>query len=418
MFTSNIFTCQCLQTEASQLRLMSGSDVSTCRILDGVSTQTWSPGAGAALPVAIEVLRRGPISRAEIARRLGLSHASLSRLCAPLLDRGIIHDVGEHSDGKVGRPSRLLDVDAASHRFLGLKVRESEVIGAITDLRGDVLATRTLEIVDRAPAAVLERIVAIHDELGREHPIAGIGIGIGGSTVGRRIVRLARFLGWEDVPLADLVEAATGAPTLVENDVVALCEYEDWFGFARNDDRFAVVTLGIAMGFGLVVDGHPIVDEDYGLGLVGHWPMDPHGPLCALGHRGCAAALLDADAIVRYAGEAHGRPVGYDEVLALAEAGDPAARRILGDAARGLGILLAAVCNLALPERIVIAGEGVGIARWGAEPMLASLRAHRDARAHTPPIDFAAGDNVEWSRGAAVLAIQAFVRGDTATETA
>ena len=397
---------------------MSDPDISACPILDDVSTQTWSPGAGAALPAAIEVLRRGPISRADIARRLGLSHASLSRLCAPLLDRGIIHDVGEHSDGKVGRPSRLLDVDAASHYFLGLKVRESEVVGAITDLRGDVVSTRTIGFDDRSPDAVLDRIVALHDALGEEHPIAGIGIGIGARTAHRRIVRHARFLGWEDVPLAKLVETATGVPALVENDVVALCEYEDWFGFASADDRFAVVTLGIATGFGLVVDGHPIVNEDYGIGLVGHWPMDPSGPLCALGHRGCAAALLDADAITRYAGEAHGRPVGYEEVLALAEAGDPAATRILGDAARGLGILLAAVCNLALPERIVIAGEGVGIARWGAEPMLASLRAHRDARAHTPPIDFAAGDNVEWSRGAAVLAIQAFVRGDAATKTA
>jgi len=363
------------------------------------------------LPVAIEVLRRGPISRADIARRLGLSHASLSRLCAPLLERDIIHDVGEHSDGKVGRPSRLLDVDAASHHFLGLKVRESEVIGAITDLRGDVVAQCTVGIEDRGPDAVLQRIVAVHDELGAQHPIAGIGIGIGARTANRRVVQHARFLGWDGIPLAELVESATGVPTLIENDVVALCEYEDWFGFASADDRFAVVTLGIATGFGLVVDGHPIVNEDYGLGLVGHWPMDPSGPMCAQGHRGCAAALLDADAITRYASEAHGRPVGYEETLALAEAGDPAAMRILGDAARGLGILLAAACNLTLPQRIVIAGEGVGIARWGQDAMLASLHAHRDERAHTPPIDFAAGDNIEWSRGAAVLAIQAFVRG-------
>lgn len=382
-----------------------------------VSTRSWSPDTGAALPVAIEVLRRGPISRADIARRLGLSHASLSRLCTPLLERGIIRDVGEHSDGKVGRPTRLLDVDASAHFFLGLKVRESEIIAAITDLRGEVVREATVPIDDRRPEAVVDQIAALHDTLSEHHAVAGIGIGIGGSTAERRIVRLARFLEWEDVPLADLVERATGAPTLVENDVVALCEYEDWFGFARADDRFAVVTLGVGTGFGLVVDGHPIVNDDYGIGLVGHWPMDPSGPLCAQGHRGCAAALLDADAISRYASEAHGRPVGYEETLALAESGDPAATRILGDAVRGLGILLAAICNLTLPERLVIAGEGAGIARWGRDAMLSSLHGYRDARAHTPPIDFAAGDNIEWSRGAAVLAIQAFVRGDAGLRT-
>lgn len=372
---------------------------------------SWSPDAGAALPVAIEILRRGPISRADIARRLGLSHASLSRLCAPLLDRGIIRDVGEHSDGKVGRPSRLLDVDAAAYAFLGMKVRESEIIAAVTDLRGDVLAECAVPIVDRDPGAVIDRIAAVHEQLCADRPVAGIGIGIGAQTAGRRTVRHARFLGWSDVPLAELVEEVTGVPTLIENDVVALCEYEDWFGFAARDDRFAVVTLGVGVGYGLVVDGRPIVDDDYGLGLVGHWPMDPSGPMCALGHRGCASALLDADAISRYASEALGRPVDLDEAIALAGAGDPAAVRILGDAAHGLGILLAAICNLVLPDRIIIAGEGVGIARWGEERMRASLRASRDAAAHTPAIDFAAGDNAEWARGAAVLAIQAFVLG-------
>lgn len=378
-----------------------------------VSTRSWSPDSGTALIVAIEVLRRGPISRAEIGRRLGLSHASLSRLSTPLLERGIIRDVGEFSDGRVGRPTRLLDVDASTHFFLGMKVRESEIIAAITDLRGDVVREITVPVTIRTPDAVVAEIAAIHDELCAQHPIAGIGIGIGGSTTGRRVVRVARFLGWENVPLADLVEAATGVPTLVENDVVALCEYEDWFGFARRDDRFAVVTLGIATGFGLVVNDHPIVSEDYGLGLVGHWPMDPTGPLCSRGHRGCAAALLDAAAIARYASEAYGHSVTYEQVLDLAERGDPAATRILGDAARGLGVLLAAICNLTLPERIVIAGEGVRIARWGRQEMLAGLREHRDPLAQTPPIDVGTGDNVEWSRGAAVLAIQAFVRGDS-----
>lgn len=376
-----------------------------------VSNLSWGPHAGPALPVAVEVLRRGPISRADIARRLGLSHASLSRLSAPLVEQGLIFDTGERSDGRVGRPGKLLDVDPSSHHFLGVKLRESEIVAALTDLRGESLESIVVPVGDRSAEAVVEQIQGLCESLAALRAVTAIGIGIGGRVEGRRHVRHADFLGWDDVPLADLVEAATLVPTLVENDVVALCEYEDWFGFARHDDRFAVVTLGVGTGFGLVVNGEPVISDDYGIGLVGHWPMDPSGPLCSKGHRGCEAALLRSDAIARHASEAHGRSVSFDEALVLAENGDPAAQRITQDAARGLGGLLAAICNLTLPERIVIAGEGVRLAVIERPTLLQSLSQARDPRAHTPPIDFATGDNLEWARGAAVLAIKAFVLG-------
>jgi predicted NBD/HSP70 family sugar kinase len=383
--------------------------------MDGAVDRTWGLDAGASLPVAIEVLRRGPISRADIGRRLGLSHASLSRLSAPLIQRGVILDIGERNNGKVGRPSRLLDVNASSHHFLGIKIREREAICAVTDLRGDVVDSATIALRGRDPATVVEQIRDVHQDFGAHRAITGIGIGLGGAVQERRVVTTAAFLRWEDVPLADLVEQSTRTPTLIENDVVALCEYEDWFGFARHDERFAVVTLGVGTGFGLVVNGQPIVNDDYGIGLVGHWPMDPLGPLCDQGHRGCAAALLNSDVIARYATEALGGETSFDEALQHAAENHPAARRIVHDAARGLGILIAAICNLTLPQRIIIGGEGVRLATLGRDVMLRSLEQGRDPRAQTPPIDFATGDNIEWARGAAVLAIQAFALGRLTT---
>lgn len=375
----------------------------------------WGSDAGAALPVALEVLRRGPISRAEIGRRLGLSHASLSRLSAPLIERGVIRDVGEHSNGRVGRPSRLLDVDASSHYFLGIKIRETEVIAAVTDLRGEIVDSTAVPLSERTPTAVVEQVKDLHGTFAAAHTITAIGIGIGGAVHDRRTVISAGFLGWDDIALADLIEQGTQTPTLVENDVVALCEYEDWFGYASHDERFAVITLGIGTGFGLVINGQPIVGDDYGFGLVGHWPMDPTGPLCHQGHRGCAAALLNSDAIARYATEALGHDVTFDATIELAADGHPAAGRIVRDAARGLGVLIAAICNLTLPDRIIIAGEGVRLAVIGYDTLLQKARELRDPRAQTPPIDFSSGDNVEWARGAAVLAIQAFALGTLST---
>jgi predicted NBD/HSP70 family sugar kinase len=372
--------------------------------------QAWS-AADASLPVAIEVLRRGPISRAELARRLQLTRGSLSRLSAPLLQSGILREVGEHNDGRVGRPTQLLDVDADASTFVGMKLRENEVIVAQTNLRGHILHSSSAELVSGDP----ETVVAVIGEqvrvvCGETRP-AAIGIGIGALVRDRADVVSAPFLGWRDVPLARLVTEATGIPSLIDNDVLAFTEYEHWFGEGRDDARFAVVSLGSGTGFGLVANGALVTADDYGIGLVGHWPLDPAGPMCPDGHRGCATSLLNSDSIARRVSEALARPVDYETALNLAREGQPAARTIVDEAGRGLGRLLAAVCNLTLPQHLILAGEGVGLAgvAWGA--IHDGIRADRDPRAITPPIVITSGDNAGWCRGAAALAIQAYVQG-------
>ena len=101
----------------------------------------------------------------------------------------------------------------------------------------------------------------------------------------------------------------------------------------------------------------------------------------------------------------------YEGALDLAIQGDPVARRVVDDAGRGLGRLIAAICNLTLPQRIIIAGEGVRLAAVARPALDAGIALDRDPRATTPPIVLASKDNVQWCRGAAVLAIQAFVHG-------
>jgi predicted NBD/HSP70 family sugar kinase len=367
--------------------------------------------ADASLPVAIEVLRRGPISRADIARRLHLSAGSLTRLSAPLIEEGLLREVGEHHDGRVGRPTRLLDIDAGSRHFIGMKIRENEIIAARTNLRGEISTHRSEKIKNREPAEVIEQIAGLTRQLSEVHAISGIGIGIGGLIRDRKHVIDARFLGWTDLDLAGKVAEATGIPTLIDNDLVAFTEYEHWFGEGREDDRFAVLTLGVGTGFGLVANGAIVAGDDYGIGLVGHWPLDPTGPLCFAGHRGCATSMLNSDSIARHVSDALGRGVDYEQALDLAIQKDPAAGRVVDDAGRGLGRLIAAICNLTLPQRIVIAGEGVRLAAVARPALEAGIALDRDPRATTPPIVLASQDNVQWCRGAAVLAIQAFVHG-------
>ncbi|MNL65594.1 hypothetical protein D3C87_1899440 [compost metagenome] len=95
----------------------------------------------------------------------------------------------------------------------------------------------------------------------------------------------------------------------------------------------------------------------------------------------------------------------------LAAGGEVAAARVIDDAGRSLGLLLASIANLTLPERIVIGGEGARLAQVAAESIAEGIRAHRDPRTRPIPLTVRNGENIEWCRGAAVVAIQAFVLG-------
>ena len=123
-----------------------------------------------------------------------------------------------------------------------------------------------------------------------------------------------------------MVEAATGIPTIVDNDLVAFTEYEHWFGAGRELDRFAVVTLGAGVGYGLVIHDKIVRNDEFGIGLIGHWPLDPFGPVCSEAIAAAPRAVLTDTAIAQSVSQALGRQVTYAAALDLATAGEPAAR--------------------------------------------------------------------------------------------
>ena len=377
-----------------------------------IATPLWTPDVGASRSVALQVLINGPISRSDIARKLELSAGSLTRLSTPLIESGLLVEVEEKTDGRAGRPSRPLDIVPESQHFIGMKLTADEVLGVLTDLRANILISKSVVLATRDPESVVAVIAELAAELARSvTTVTALGLGIGALVTDHSIVRSAPFLGWSDVPLGAMLESATGVPTVIENDVIAFTESEHWFGAGRGLDRFAVLTLGAGIGYGLVIHDDIVVDDDSGIGLVGHWPLDPFGPLCPAGHRGCARSVLTLSAVASAVSLALDRTVSYDEALDLAAAGEPAARRVVDDAGRGLGRLIAAIANLTSSERIVLGGEGVRLVDVAADAITEGIAADRDPRAHEIDMISTSGDNTEWCRGAAVIAIQRYVLG-------
>jgi predicted NBD/HSP70 family sugar kinase len=377
-----------------------------------IATPPWTPESGVTRSVALEVLLNGPISRTQIARRLDLSPGSLTRLSAPMIKSGLLIEVGLRTDGKVGRPSRPLDVVVDSQHFIGMKLTGDLVVGVTTDLRANVLASASVSLTSREPDAVAKVISELAKELAEHVPsVTALGVGIGGLVDDHTLVTSAPFLGWSNAPLGSMLENLTGIPTVIENDVIAFTELEHWFGAGRGLDRFAVLTLGAGVGYGLVIHDDIVTDSDSGIGLVGHWPLDPFGPLCPSGHRGCARSVLTQEAISRAVSTVLNHQVTYEEALDLAEKGEPAARRVVNDAGKGLGRILAAIANLTSPERIILGGEGVHLADVAADAIQEGIRSDRDPRARKIDLVTTPGDNTEWCRGAAVIAIRRYVLG-------
>ncbi|MER6226530.1 ROK family transcriptional regulator [Streptomyces sp900105755] len=374
----------------------------------------WLPLSSAERSVAIEVLVNGPLSRTELARRLNLSQGSLTRLTKPLIESGLLVEAPWTGapEARQGRPSQPLAVVAESRSFLGFKITDEMVYAVVTSLRSDIVARLDRPLTGHDPKYVADLLADMTAELAARHPaIAGIGIGVGGFVRENAVVGESPYLSWRDVPLAVLVRERTGLPVVVENDVAALVEAETWFGAGRGLDRFVVLTIGAGIGYGLVLGGRrvPCAEEDRGFGR--HWIIDPLGPLTPQGERGSAASLLTIPSIRYQVRAATGRDASYEEILAGAAAGEPMAARVIGEAGRALGTLLAQIANFVMPQKILLAGEGVGLMEVAGDTVRETVRAHRHPLAAPIGLETKVSDFHDWARGAAVLAIQVLVLG-------
>ncbi|MEO8219248.1 MAG: ROK family transcriptional regulator [Specibacter sp.] len=365
--------------------------------------------ADSALELARLVLVRGPISRGELAQELKLSVASLTRLSKPLLDAGLLVEGELVADGTVGRPVRLLDVRGDSAHFVGVKVTGDLLQAVLTDMRATIAAVATLPLAETSPEAVVAGIVELVERLSEQEGVilTGVGVSLGGQVRPDGVVHRAPFLGWKDVPLAQMLAQQMGLPVVADNDVSALAAAEQWFGAGRETADFAVITIGAGVGYGLVIRDHVRRTVDTGLGLGGHFPLDPNGPLCMDGHRGCSTAMLSIPSICAQISTALGRPVTYGQALELAAGGNRVAEAVIAAAARGLGKLIAATANLTMVNTVVLGGEGIALFAATESTVRAALAADRDPEAEAVTLQVASADFTEWARGAAAVAIQA-----------
>ncbi|MEJ7651367.1 MAG: ROK family protein [Nakamurella sp.] len=368
---------------------------------------TKSAERGGSTPSALlgVLASRGPASRAELARTLDVSSATVTQLTKDLLRAGSIQELDTvPSDG--GRPARLLGLVHSPGNAIGVKVTADHV--ALVEVNADLAIERSTRLpYDPTRADAVDQLVRLveGEVAGVEH-LLGVGVGVPGSVDAQDSgVVDAHTLGWSGATLGAQLRARLQVPVLVDNDVNTLAVADRLFGVGRDHRDYLIVTVGRGIGLAMIVDGNVYRGSSGGVGEIGHICVVPDGPVCSCGLHGCLEAVIGDQALID-AGVAQGILSAGSEPAALrraADEGSTAAQQIYSSAGDVLGRTLAGIVHLVNPETVVILGEGVaGWAHW-ADGFADSFRRHLiPSRRHVgfQTVDW---DEDTWALGAASL---------------
>lgn len=349
----------------------------------------------------------GPMSRAELARRLSLSPATVTQVTKQLLAGGLLREL-ESVPSAGGRPATLLGLAFAGASVLGAKVAAEHVTIVRLALDGTTEAASEHPF-DAAHPEALDRLgVLLRAELEQvPGAVLGVGIGLPGSVADQAVGTVdSTTLGWRETHVGAHLRGELGVPVLVDNDVNTLAVAERLHGVAREYDSPLIVTIGLGIGSALVSEGQLHRGWRGGAGEVGHVPV-ADGPDCPCGGTGCLEAVIGEPALLE---QARRRGVvtaagGAEDLHRAAVEGDEAAREIYAEAGALLGRTLAGVVHIVAPDALIILGEGtVAWSLW--EPRFAeSLRRHLMPSRRGLPVRVEQWTDEKWAVGAASLVL-------------
>ncbi|HWM38419.1 MAG TPA: ROK family transcriptional regulator [Streptomyces sp.] len=326
--------------------------------------------------VLYAVAGAGPVSRAAVAARIGLTRASVSTLVEELLRAGFLVELGPGRSGGVGRPGNALALTDLGPCGIGAEIGVDHLTVCAVDLRGQVRVRATEETPNRggSPESVLVRLGALLEsaitDAGAEglRP-AGLAVAVPG-LVDRSSTTVVRApnLGWYDTDIATHL-VGHHLPLTVENEANFGALAELWLGGEGSvPSDFIHVSAEVGIGAAIVFDGELLRGRRGFAGELGHVPVEPDGPPCACGGSGCLEQYAGEAAVLRAAGiearGAGGRSAALAELRSRAEDGEAGALRALHRAGKALGIALAGAVNLLDPRAVLLGGALAGLAPW------------------------------------------------------
>jgi len=341
----------------------------------------------------LELIReQGPISRSEIARRLRLSPATITRIVNDLLENHLVLE-GSSVHSQHGRRPVLLEFNPRASLIIGVYVHKN-MVGALSDLNGEILERR---VVPSIPGeAGVECLITLIEDLHRVSrdfgpPVRGVGIGAPSIVIFEKgAVVWAPSLGWRNLPLKTRLEGALRLPVFVENEVNLIALGESWRGAGQGIRNLVCISLGAGIGAGIILNGQLYRGSHDAAGEVGYIIPNESCLGRVYDEFGCLEGLAGSTGIVARASArlAGGEPsvladsveqgnpssLTVEMVLSAARDGDHLARSVLDETLDYLSIAVANLACILDPDCIVISGDLAEFGDLFVEPIRLRLR--------------------------------------------
>jgi predicted NBD/HSP70 family sugar kinase/biotin operon repressor len=333
------------------------------------------------LRVLETVRERGSVSRADIARQTGLARSTVSSLVSDLQGSGLVVESPsangrDHGSSKGGRPPVLLALNPSAGAVLGIHFDHRFVRVAVAELDHRILAEEARELdVDHDAASTFDVAAELAEHVVaragvKAERLLGAGVAVPGpidhetGAVGSTTI----MPGWVGLDLAAELERRLSLPVHIDNDANLGALAESVLGAGRDVSEMVYVMLSSGIGAGLILGGRLHRGARGTAGEIGHVVVNEQGPICRCGNRGCLETYAGAFALAELLRASHG-DLTPERMIELAQEGDPACRRVIGDSARIVGNVVAALCNQLNPQRIVVGGTVSPAGELVLEPM-------------------------------------------------
>lgn len=373
---------------------------------------------------------QGPVSRADLAKSMRLSPATVSAIIDQLIKEGLVFEQGL-GESQGGRRPVLLSLNPNARTVVAVYVSVDGIQAALTNLHGAVLRQASFPIDLTSAQSALQGIEAavaslLPDAQTLGAPVLGIGVACPGLIDRHRgVLRYSTSLGQEQLAIGPTLEQKFGLLTVVDNDQNAAALAELHVGVGQGHSNFVYISVDSGIGAGIVIDGSLYGGSLGAAGEFGHITVDVNGPPCRCGNRGClgvlagGAAMLSqavrmvqqrADtALADYCNSDIGR-LRIEHVMRGVREKDRVAVSIFEMAMEYLGAGVASLVNLMAPELIILGGSVVRQSGSRVIDSVSSAVHQRALRAHCDHIRIVSASEGPNSGliGAALLVIHGF----------
>lgn len=343
---------------------------------------------------------QGDMSRADVARRSGLSRSTVSAIVAELLERDWVCEVGAGTSSGGRRPI-LLSLKSDSFAIAGIDVGATHVAVAVTNLRCTVKSWRhEAQDVRNDPAGTIELVTDMLGSALRETEVSsarllGIGLAMPSPVLSSEPNGLSSMIlpRWSGFDLRSELARTSSSPVFMDNDANLGALAEHWWGAGRGEQHLVYLKLATGIGAGLILNGEVFHGKTGIAGEIAHTSVDPDGPLCVCGQKGCLGLMAGSFTLLETVrkrlsegaqSELCEGKLTTSRLVEAAQNGDALACDVVARAGHLLGIGIANLLNVLDPGLVVLGGELTDAGTVLLEPLMSTVRSRALSSAIAP----------------------------------